>query len=242
MAAYEDPRELGFDTELVKTALMTREQFSSKPRKLVLGIDMGIAGIGICLMDKLNQEIVLMATHLFDCPWNPKNKTSLASARRQARSQRRNIARRAVGLLLRAHEAIAVGAGVHRVGHLTELVADCVRYAGSGEHDDQADDGDDQDVFDDRLASEAGRLRSDPPPEAKLPLHAYAAPFAQGLQIRAKGRAITRIRLGLAAAVSQNTQPILSERQTGTPSSASRSAASCYHSHSFKAFRSPANT
>ena len=95
MAAYEDPRELGFDTELVKTALMTREQFSSKPRKLVLGIDMGIAGIGICLMDKLNQEIVLMATHLFDCPWNPKNKTSLASARRQARSQRRNIARRA---------------------------------------------------------------------------------------------------------------------------------------------------
>lgn len=41
MAAFEDPRELGFDTELVKTALMTREQFSSKPRKLVLGIDMG---------------------------------------------------------------------------------------------------------------------------------------------------------------------------------------------------------
>ena len=95
MAAFEDPRELGFDTELVKTALMAREQFSSKPRKLVLGIDMGIAGIGICLMDKLNQEIVLMATHLFDCPWNPKNKTSLAAARRQARSQRRNIARRA---------------------------------------------------------------------------------------------------------------------------------------------------
>ena len=32
MAAFEDPRELGFDTELVKTALMTREQFSSKPQ------------------------------------------------------------------------------------------------------------------------------------------------------------------------------------------------------------------
>ena len=95
MAAYEDPRDCGFDPELVKTALMSREQFDSKPRKLVLGINMGIAGIGICLMDKLNQEIVLMATHLFDCPWNPKNKTSLASARRQARSQRRNIARRA---------------------------------------------------------------------------------------------------------------------------------------------------
>lgn len=95
MAAYEDPRDCGFDPELVKTALMSREQFGSKPRKLVLGINMGIAGIGICLMDKLNHEIVLMATHLFDCPWNPKNKTSLASARRQARSQRRNIARRA---------------------------------------------------------------------------------------------------------------------------------------------------
>lgn len=95
MAAFEDPREHGFDPDLVKTALMSREQFSSKPRKLILGIDMGIAGVGVCLMDELNHEIVLMATHLFDCPWNPKNKTSLASARRQARSQRRNIARRA---------------------------------------------------------------------------------------------------------------------------------------------------
>lgn len=115
MAAFEDPREHGFDPELVKTALMSREQFSSKPRKLVLGIDMGIAGIGICLMDKLNQEIVLMATHLFDCPWNPKNKTSLASARRQARSQRRNIARRAarkkhIRKILMAHSVIPGGA------------------------------------------------------------------------------------------------------------------------------------
>lgn len=56
MAAYEDPRDCGFDPELVKTALMSREQFGSKPRKLVLGINMGIAGIGICLMDKLNQD------------------------------------------------------------------------------------------------------------------------------------------------------------------------------------------
>lgn len=95
MAAFEDPREHGFDPNLVKTALMSREQFSSTPRKLILGIDMGIAGVGVCLMDELNHEIVLMATHLFDCPWNPKTKTSLASARRQARSQRRNIARRA---------------------------------------------------------------------------------------------------------------------------------------------------
>lgn len=115
MAAYEDPRDCGFDPELVKTALMSREQFSSKPRKLVLGINMGIAGIGVCLMDELNQEIVLMATHLFDCPWNPKNKTSLASARRQARSQRRNIARRAarkkhISKILMAHGVIPEGA------------------------------------------------------------------------------------------------------------------------------------
>ena len=115
MAAYEDPRDCGFDPELVKTALMSREQFGSKPRKLVLGIDMGIAGIGVCLMDELNQEIVLMATHLFDCPWNPKNKTSLASARRQARSQRRNIARRAarkkhISKILMAHGVIPEGA------------------------------------------------------------------------------------------------------------------------------------
>lgn len=115
MAAFEDPRDCGFDPELVKTALMSREQFGSKPRKLILGIDMGIAGIGICLMDGLNREIVLMATHLFDCPWNPKNKTSLASARRRARSQRRNIARRAarkrhIRKILMAHGVIPEGA------------------------------------------------------------------------------------------------------------------------------------
>lgn len=115
MAAFEDPCEHGFDPDLVKTALMSREQFSSKPRKLILGIDMGIAGVGVCLMDELNHEIVLMATHLFDCPWNPKNKTSLASERRQARSQRRNIARRAarkkhISKILMAHGVIPEGA------------------------------------------------------------------------------------------------------------------------------------
>lgn len=115
MAAFEDPHELGFDPELVKTALMSREQFGSKPRKLILGIDMGIADIGICLMDELNQEIVLMATHLFDCPWIPKTKTSLASARRQARSQRRNIARRTarkrhIRKILISHGVIPEGA------------------------------------------------------------------------------------------------------------------------------------
>lgn len=115
MAAFEDPRDCGFDPELVKTALMSRERFSSKPRKLILGIDMGIADIGVCLMDELNHEIVLMATHLFDCPRNPKDQTSLASTRRQARSQRRNIARRAarkkhIREILMAHGVIPKGA------------------------------------------------------------------------------------------------------------------------------------
>lgn len=115
MAAFADPRESGFDPELVETALMSREQFTSKPRKLILGIDMGIADIGICLMDELNQEIVLMATHLFDCPRNPKDQTSLASTRRQARSQRRNIARRRarkkhIREILMAHGVIPEGA------------------------------------------------------------------------------------------------------------------------------------
>ncbi|WP_432315545.1 type II CRISPR RNA-guided endonuclease Cas9 [Collinsella aerofaciens] len=114
MAAFEDPRESGFDPELVKTALMSREQFSSKPRKLILGIDMGIVDIGVCLMDELNHEIVLMATHLFDCPWVKKTKTSLASSRRQARSQRRNIARRMsrkkhIRKILAAHGVIPEG-------------------------------------------------------------------------------------------------------------------------------------
>lgn len=114
MAAFADPRESGFDSELVKTALMSREQFTSKPRKLILGIDMGIADIGICLMDELNREIVLMATHLFDCPRNPKDHTSLASVRRRARSQRRNIARRAarkkhIRKILMAHGIIPEG-------------------------------------------------------------------------------------------------------------------------------------
>ena len=115
MAAFVDPRKSGFDPELVKTALMSREQFTSKPRKLILGIDMGIADIGICLMDELNQEVILMATHLFDCPRNPKDQTSLASTRRQARSQRRNIARRAarkkhIREILMTHGVIPEGA------------------------------------------------------------------------------------------------------------------------------------
>ena len=62
-----------------------------------------------------------------------------------------------------------------------ELVANGTGDLRSREHYHQADDGRDQDVLDKSLPTEAGRLRSDPP-EAKMPLHAYTAPFAQGLQ------------------------------------------------------------
>ena len=61
MVEYSDPRDFGFDPKTVMRALMPYEQFSSKPRRLILGIDMGIASVGVCLLDMYNHEIVLMA-------------------------------------------------------------------------------------------------------------------------------------------------------------------------------------
>ena len=72
-----------------------------------------------------------------------------------------------VGLLLCTHEIATVGTGVDRVGHLVELVADGTGYAGAGEHDYQADNGDNQYVLDDRLASETGTPRRYPSPWRK---------------------------------------------------------------------------
>lgn len=46
MVEYSDPRDFGFRPETVMTALMPYEQFSSKTRRLILGIDMGIASVG----------------------------------------------------------------------------------------------------------------------------------------------------------------------------------------------------
>lgn len=39
MVEYSDPRDFGFRPETVMTALMPYEQFSSKTRRLILGID-----------------------------------------------------------------------------------------------------------------------------------------------------------------------------------------------------------
>lgn len=77
---------------------MSPEEFRSKKRVIWAGIDMGVASTGLCLVDILNHEIVLMASHLFKSPVVDKKKAtaapeSLASVRCQARSVRRNIMR-----------------------------------------------------------------------------------------------------------------------------------------------------
>ena len=96
---YSDPRDFGFRPETVMTALMPYEQFSSKTRRLILGIDMGIASVGVCLIDIRNHEIVLMASHIFKAPVEGKQKDisarqSGASIRRGYRSVRRTTKRR----------------------------------------------------------------------------------------------------------------------------------------------------
>lgn len=96
---YSDPRDFGFRPETVMTALMPYEQFSSKTRRLILGIDMGIASVGVCLIDIRNHEIVLMANHIFKAPVEGKQKDisarqSGASIRRGYRSVRRTTKRR----------------------------------------------------------------------------------------------------------------------------------------------------
>lgn len=93
LAPIADPRDFGFDPETVASALMPYEQFSSKPRRLILGIDMGVASIGLALIDVENGEIVLMASHIFKQPIVDKTKVSLAVSRRGYRSSRRNITR-----------------------------------------------------------------------------------------------------------------------------------------------------
>ena len=96
---YSDPRDFGFHPKTVMTALMPYEQFSSKTRRLILGIDIGIASVGVCLIDIRNHEIILMASHIFKAPVEGKQKdisarSSGASIRRGYRSVRRTTKRR----------------------------------------------------------------------------------------------------------------------------------------------------
>lgn len=107
--------ELGFDPGTFATALMTLEEFRSKDRVIWAGLDIGVASCGLCLVDVLNHEIVLMASHLFKSPVVDKKKAtaapeSLASVRRGARSVRRNIMRE--GRRKKAIRAVLADAGL----------------------------------------------------------------------------------------------------------------------------------
>lgn len=110
-----DIGELGFDPGTFATALMTLEEFRSKDRVIWAGLDIGVASCGLCLVDVLNHEIVLMASHLFKSPVVDKKKASaapesLASVRRGARSVRRNIMRE--GRRKKAIRAVLADAGL----------------------------------------------------------------------------------------------------------------------------------
>lgn len=60
---------------------------------LVLGLDVGIASCGWCLIDTATHDVIDMGTRLFPAPQTPKDHVSLAVVRRQFRSGRRNNAR-----------------------------------------------------------------------------------------------------------------------------------------------------
>lgn len=114
-ASETESGELGFDPGTFATALMTLEEFRSKDRVIWAGLDIGVASCGLCLVDVLNHEIVLMASHLFKSPVVDKKKAtaspeSLASVRRGARSVRRNIMRE--GRRKKAIRAVLADAGL----------------------------------------------------------------------------------------------------------------------------------
>ena len=66
---------------------------TKKEQYLVLGLDPGIAGTGLALIDTKQKKILEMISHTYDIPQNKKNKKSLAKVRREYRSARRNNSR-----------------------------------------------------------------------------------------------------------------------------------------------------
>ena len=68
---------------------------ANKTNGTVLGLDIGIGSIGWAILDFDQQKVIDLGAHLFDPPQDNKTKVSLASKRRAARSQRRNIKRSA---------------------------------------------------------------------------------------------------------------------------------------------------
>lgn len=61
-----------------------------------LGIDIGIASVGFGAVDLTNKKILRSGVHIFEAAENPKDGASLATPRREKRSLRRVIHRRAV--------------------------------------------------------------------------------------------------------------------------------------------------
>lgn len=63
--------------------------------RYVLGLDLGITSVGWAIYDVDKSIIDKCGVRLFDAAENPKDKSSLALPRREARGQRRRIRRRA---------------------------------------------------------------------------------------------------------------------------------------------------
>lgn len=60
----------------------------------ILGLDLGMASLGFCLMDTENESIMAMGAHIFEAAENAKDGASLAEPRRRARGGRRRTRRR----------------------------------------------------------------------------------------------------------------------------------------------------
>ena len=62
--------------------------------RYTLGLDIGIASIGLAVLDNKKQKILRLGVRAFEKAENPKDGSSLAAVRRLARGARRRIARR----------------------------------------------------------------------------------------------------------------------------------------------------
>ncbi|WKB36633.1 hypothetical protein QS257_06390 [Terrilactibacillus sp. S3-3] len=59
-----------------------------------IGLDIGISSVGWAVINNEKERIEKLGARLFDAAENPKNGSSLAKPRREARSARRRLRRR----------------------------------------------------------------------------------------------------------------------------------------------------
>lgn len=90
---------------------MAPKKNASDQSYLVLGLDLGIASCGFCLIDRESHEILEIGSRLFPAPQTPKQSVSLAAVRRGYRSSRRMTDRaqkrkRDCLALLKAHNLV----------------------------------------------------------------------------------------------------------------------------------------